>query len=179
MPNYVRAYLPGGSFFFTVVTHQRKRVFSDDVTVDILRKVVQEVRQRLPFAVDAWVVLPNHMHAVWTLPEGDADFSKRWGLIKATFTKRVVAAALVGAGVPLFPLWQPRFWEHRIRDERDFAAHIDYVYINPVKHGLVTSVADWPWSSFHRDVKRGLYAANWGSEINVDPSRQYGEPHDS
>ncbi len=176
MPNYVRAYLPGGSFFFTAVTHQRKRVFSDDATVDILRNLVQEVRQRLPFSVDAWVVLPNHIHAVWTLPVGDADFSKRWGLIKATFTKRATTAGLVEAGVPI---WQSRFWEHRIRDERDFAAHIDYVYINPVKHGLVSSVADWPWSSFHRDVARGLYPGNWGSHIEVDESRPYGEPIDS
>jgi putative transposase len=179
MPNYVRAYLPGGSFFFTVVTQQRRHVFSDDSTVDVLRNVVQEVRQRLPFTVDAWVVLPNHIHAVWTLPEGDADFSKRWGLIKATFTKRVVAAGLVDAGVPPFSLWQPRFWEHRIRDEGDFAASIAYAYINPVRHGLVESVADWPWSSFHRDVQRRMYPANWGSEINVDQSRQYGEPNDS
>ena len=175
MPNYVRAYLPGGSFFFTVVTHQRRCVFSDDATADVLRNVVQEVRQRLPLTVDAWVVLPNHIHAVWTLPEGDADFSKRWGLIKAKFTKRVVAAGLIQANVPI---WQPRLWEHRIRDERDFAAHIGYVYINPVRHGLVANVADWPWSSFHRDVQRGLYPANWGSEINVDHSRQYGEPTD-
>ena len=176
MPNYVRTWLPGGLFFFTVVTHQRRRVFSADATVNVLRNVVQEVRQRLPFTIDAWVVLPNHIHAMWTLPEGDADFSKRWGLIKATFTKRVVAAGLADAGVPI---WQPRFWEHRIRDERDFATHIDYVYINPVKHGLVANVADWPWSSFHRDVQRGLYPANWGSEINIDPSLQYGEPTDS
>ncbi len=179
MPNYVRAYLPGGSFFFTVVTHQRKRVFSNDAAVDVLRKVIQDVRQRLPFTVDAWVVLPNHMHAVWTLPAGDADFSKRWGLIKAGFTKRVVAAGMVDAVVPFPPLWQPRFWEHRIRDERDFAAHIDYVYINPVKHGLVANVADWPWSSFHRDVQSGLYPTNWGSGVAVDELREYGEPNDS
>ena len=176
MPNYLRAYLPGGSFFFTVVTHQRRRVFSNDATVDVLRNTVQDVRQRLPFTVDAWVVLPNHIHAIWTLPEGDADFSKRWGLIKATFTKRAIAAGFVDAGTPI---WQPRFWEHRIRDERDFAAHIAYVYVNPVKHRLVSSVVEWPWSSFHRDVQRGLYPAKWGSEIKVDESRQYGEPSDS
>lgn len=115
MPNYVRADLPGGSFFFTLVTHPSRRVFSDDATVNVLRNVVQEVRQRLPFTVEAWVVLPDHIHAVWTLPEGDADFSKRWRLIKAAFAKRVVAAGLIDAGVPI---WQPIFWEHRIRDKR-------------------------------------------------------------
>lgn len=175
MPNYVRAYLPGGSFLFTVVTHQRRRLFSNEAAVDVIRDVVQEVRKGLPFTVDAWVLLPNHIHAVWTLPEGDTNFSKRWGLIKATFTKRAVAVGMVTTGEPI---WQPRFWEHRIRDERDFAAHIEYVYINPVKHGLAASVVDWPWSSFHRDVKRGLFPANWGSGIDVDESRQYGEPTD-
>ena len=175
MPNYVRTYLPGGSFFFTVVTHQRKSVFVNDATIDLLRNVVRDVRQQLPFTVDAWVVLPNHIHAVWTLPEGDTDFSKRWGLIKATYTKRMNAAGLMDSGVPV---WQQRFWEHCIRDDKDFAAHIDYVYINPVKHGLASRVADWPWSSFHRDVQRGLYPANWGSDVAVDESHQYGEPND-
>ena len=138
--------------------------------------MVQEVRQSLPFTVDAWVVLRNHIHAVWTLPEGDTDFCKRWGLIKATFTKRAVAAGLTDSGVPP---WQPRFWEPHIRDERDFTVHIDYAYINPVNYGLVTSVADWPWSSCHRHVQHGLYPANWGARIDFDESRQYGEPHNS
>ena len=176
MPNYVRTYLPGGSFFFTVVTHQRKRVFVNDATVDHLRNVVRDVRLQLPFTVDAWVVLPNHIHAVWTLPEGDADFSRRWGVVKATYTKRMNAAGLMDSGVPV---WQQRFWEHRIRDDKDFAANIDYVYINPVEHGLVSRASDWPWSSFHRDVQRGLYPANWGGDVAVDESYQYGEPNDS
>ena len=96
--------------------------------------------------------------------------------IASVRTNGATTAGLVKAGVPI---WQSRFWEHRIRDERDFAEHIDYVYINRVKHGLVSSVADWPWSSFHRDVVRGLYPGNWGSDIDVDESRQYGEPSDS
>jgi putative transposase len=167
MPNYVRSYLHGGSYFFTVVTHERKPIFDNGCAVGLLRDVVREVRAQMPFTIDAWVVLPNHLHAVWTMPSEDADFSKRWGLIKAGFSKR---AGIEGA------VWQPRFWEHRIRDDRDFETHINYTYINPVKHGYVESVIDWPWSSFHRDVKRGLYPANWGSNIRVSESQDYGEP---
>ena len=128
-----------------------------------------------PFTIDAWVVLPDHLHAVWTLPEGDADFSLRWTLIKRGFSallpdgeRRCESRAAKGErGV-----WQRRFWEHAFRDARDYAAHVDYVHFNPVKHGCVTNAGDWPFSTFRRAVARGVYPAAWGG---VDVTGEFGE----
>jgi REP-associated tyrosine transposase len=135
--------------------------------IDALRDAVRTVRDRRPFHIDAWVVLPEHMHAVWTLPIDDADYSGRWKAIKIAFSKMLpktefrspVRAAKGERGV-----WQRRYWEHTIRDERDYAAHVDYVHINPVKHGLVACVRDWPHSSFHRCVAQGVYAPDWAGQ---------------
>lgn len=129
----------------------------------------------MPFSIDAWVVLPEHMHAIWTLPADDFDFSTRWGRIKVGFTRHYdgahMSAPRQNAG-----LWQPRFWEHLIRDEADLTTHMDYVHYNPVKHGYVTRVIDWPYSSFHRCVHRGIYAADWGDkEPAWSPDRTFGE----
>lgn len=161
MPNYHRARVPGASYFFTVVTAKRRPLLSAPHAIRALRQSVASVREVLPFTIDAWVVLPEHMHAIWTLPEGDADFSRRWGRIKAGFTQRCglshCAMALHDAGI-----WQPRFWEHLIRDTRDFATHMDYLHYNPVKHGHVQRVVNWPYSSFHRCVRRGIYCPDWG-----------------
>ena len=129
-----------------------------------LRDAVRRVRARAPFQIDAWIVLPDHMHCVWTMPENDADFPGRWRAIKKEFSKAV------GIGEPRSPatirrgergIWQRRYWEHTIRDERDFAAHMDYIHFNPVKHGFVEHPAEWPHSSFRRCVARGLYPAGW------------------
>jgi putative transposase len=129
----------------------------------------------MPFRIDAWVVLPDHMHAIWTLPGKDLDYSKRWGRIKADFSRHCglphTSVARRDAG-----LWQPRFWEHLLRDEADFAAHMDYTHYNPVKHGYVRRVIDWPYSSFHQGVRRGIYVADWGSsEPDCPQSSVFGE----
>jgi putative transposase len=155
----------GGTYFFTVtLADRRSRVLVD--YVDVLRAVLRRVRAARPFEIVAMVVLPEHLHAVWTLPEGDADYSGRWRAIKAGFTHE-----LVGRGVPLarngkgeYDLWQRRFWEHTVRDETDWARHVDTIHFNPVKHGWVEQVKDWPWSSFHQYVRRGWVAEDWGGD---------------
>jgi putative transposase len=146
MPRYIRAQQPGGTFFFTVVTHGRRKLFYEINNRRTLKKVIMEVQATHPFTVDAWVLLPEHLHCIWTLPEGDTDFSKRWGLIKARFSKEL-------KGHRTTPVWQNRFWEHLIRDDLDLHRHLDYIHYNPVKHGLVASPGDWPASTFHRFVE--------------------------
>lgn len=170
MPNYRRAFVPGGTWFFTVNLLERKNNDLLIREVDLLRETVRAVRQRHPFHIDAWVVLPEHMHAVWTLPPGDTDFSKRWRLIKSSFSRALpkteyrsnVRKASGERGI-----WQRHFWEHLIRDEKDFERHVDYVHVNPVKHGLVTQVSQWPYSSFHRYVEKGVYPENWCGDFAV------------
>lgn len=175
MPNYRRARTPGATYFFTVVTAQRRPLLATAEAVANLRQSVVEVRRQLPFSIDAWVVLPDHMHAIWTLPVGDSDFSTRWGSIKAGFTRRCGKAHRSTPGHSA-GLWQPRFWEHLIRGEADFAAHMDYTHYNPVKHGYVGRVIDWPYSSFHRCVQRGIYDADWGGDGLRSPTdRAFGE----
>jgi len=163
MTNYRRNRVPGGTYFFTVNLLDRK---SDLLVQHIqhLRDTVRHVRAQAPFHIDAWVVLPEHMHCIWTLPDGDTDFSSRWKTIKAAFSKDLPAGELrsvsrVGKGER--GIWQRRFWEHTIRDDRDYAAHVDYVHFNPVKHGFVSELRDWPYSSLHRHVALGIYPAQW------------------
>ena len=164
MPDYRRAWHPGGTYFFTVNLLQRQ---GNDLLirhVGLLREAVKSVRQRHPFIIHGWVVLPDHLHCVIELPANDADFATRWRLIKIEFSKTLpkterrsnVRVARGERGI-----WQRRYWEHLIRDEADFSAHMDYVHINPLKHGLVRRVDDWPYSTFHRLVERGVYPAVW------------------
>jgi putative transposase len=130
--------------------------------IDTLRIAFRETRQNHPFTM---VVLPDHLHVVWTMPEGDADFATRWRLIKTGFSLRLADGERISdsrAAKGERGIWQRRYWEHTIRDERDFAHHVDYIHINPVKHGLVTRVQDWPYSSFHRMVKLGIYPEDCG-----------------
>lgn len=164
MPNYRRAWHPGGTYFFTVNLLQRH---SNDLLIqkiDTLRRVVQSVKQRHPFIIHAWVVLPNHLHCVIELPTGDSDFPLRWRLIKLEFSKQMPYTER-RSGVRLKRgergIWQRRYWEHLIRDDADYRAHIDYVHINPLKHGLVSRVRDWPYSTFHRLVQQGIYPHDW------------------
>jgi len=127
----------------------------------------RKVRAQKPFHIDAWVVLPDHMHCGWTLPEDDTDFSARWQAIKAGFSRCVaIGEQRSDSRVERHErgIWQRRFWEHTIRDDRDYVAHLDYVHFNPVKHGLVTQVGAWPHSSFHLCVAKGLYPAAWNRE---------------
>lgn len=174
MPNYRRAHIPGATCFFTVVTARRRRILAAPTAIRALRESIAETRRAMPFVIDAWVVLPDHMHAIWTLSAADADYSRRWGRIKAGFTRRCDLPCRTPskrhAGI-----WQPRFWEHVIRDEHDWMAHMDYLHYNPVKHGLVERVVDWPYSSFHRCVKRGWYAADWGASEPFAPAGKFGE----
>ena len=171
MANYRRARTPGGSYFFTVVTYRRQPLLIQPESRRILREIVREVRRQYPFIIDAWVLLPEHMHCIWTLPPGDIDYSKRWGLIKAGFSKqasemfkRVEWISPSKARHRESTLWQRRFWEHQIRDQSDFNRHVDYIHWNPVKHGHVARVIDWPYSTFHRDVQAGIYPKDWGGE---------------
>jgi len=133
-------------------------------------------RERHPFRIDALVVLPDHIHAIWTLPPGDADFSTRWRLIKIEFSKAIPRTERLNKARRARGergIWQRRFWEHLIRNEEDYRCHVDYCYINPVKHGLVRRVCDWPFSSFHRDVAAGLFPQDWAGDF--DPAGEFGE----
>ena len=123
--------------------------------IDSLRSATSTVKRAKPFTINAWVILPEHMHCIWTLPDGDSDFSARWRDIKKTFSR----------SIDMRYIWQPRFWEHTIRNEEDYRRHVDYIYINPLKHGYVGKVSDWPYSTFHRDVAQGLYPVDWAGEI--------------
>ena len=173
MSHYRRCYVPGGSFFFTVVTDRRAPILGTDLARDLLRAAFRDCFDRWPpFRVDAMVMLDNHLHAIWTLPPDDADYSKRWGAIKKHYTQSWLA--LGGSEKPLTAsrirhrrrgVWQPRFWEHALRDERDYARHFDYIHYNPVKHGLVECPRDWPYSTFHHWVKQGVYDPQWGCGI--------------
>jgi putative transposase len=169
MPTYRRARIPGGTYFFTVVTAGRRSVLCHDAVRVALRDAIVEIRRTLPFVVEGWVLLPDHIHCVWTLPAGDTDFSRRWGLIKARVTQHITCSApgisrSPAAFAPARPgLWQRRFWEHLIRDEADLEVHLDYLHYNPVKHGYVAAPHQWPWSSLHRLVAQGLYPEGWGS----------------
>jgi len=122
--------------------------------IDALRSATAQVKRRKPFLINGWVVLPEHMHCIWTLPESDSDYSGRWRDIKKQFTRTLQTKGI----------WQPRFWEHTLRNEEDYRRHMDYIYINPVKHGWVKRVQDWPYSTFHRDVQNGLYPLDWAGD---------------
>ena len=158
MPNYVRPKSPGASIFFTVALADRG---SDLLVREVgrLREAVEATRAARPFGIDAWVVLPDHLHCVWTLPEGDADFSTRWGAIKGRFSRGLGAGRIRSSHAARWEkaVWQRRFWEHHIRGETDFVAHVRYCLANPVKHGFVERPEDWPYSSIHRDIRLGRY----------------------
>ncbi|UZR30413.1 REP-associated tyrosine transposase [Methylococcus mesophilus] len=169
MPNYIRAYVPGGSYFFTVALLERHRRLLTE-HIDVLREAFRSVRNQRPFRIDAVVILPEHLHCLWTLPPNDADFSIRWRLIKSSFARAMAPGERLSARRQVKQergIWQRRFWEHAIRDQRDFDAHFDYIHYNPVKHGWVRRVADWPHSSFHRWVRLGLYPWDWAATLDV------------
>jgi putative transposase len=176
MTGYRRNFVAGGSFFFTVnLAERRLRLLTGHV--DQLRTAFREVRRRHPFTIDAMVVLPDHLHTVWTMPEGDADFATRWRLIKSAFSRRLPAGERISdsrAAKGERGIWQRRYWKHTIRDESDFVRHIDYIHINPVKHGFVTRVRDWPYSSFHRMARLGVYPVDWAGDV-ADEGAHFGE----
>jgi putative transposase len=169
MPDYRRTYHPGGFYFFTVTLLQRSRNELLTRHIDLLRQSVVKVRSEHPFTIHAWIVLPDHLHCILEFPSGDANYTLRWRLIKAYFAKNVPAAEFrseVRRRRGERGIWQRRFWEHLIRDEADYRAHMDYVHFNPVKHGLVERVQDWPYSTFHRWVERGVYPVDWGGDYS-------------
>jgi putative transposase len=168
MSRYRRS-VTGSTYFFTVVVHRRRPIFYNPAIRSSLAQAIRFVRETRPFVIDAWILLPDHLHCIWTLPEGDVDYSTRWSMIK-----RYVSS---GDGRRLHDsrlstpsrtkrrestIWQRRFWEHQIRDENDFERHMDYLHFNPVKHGYVEQVRDWPHSTFHRYVREETYPVDWG-----------------
>jgi putative transposase len=170
MPNYHRNRVLGGTYFFTVNLHDRKSTLLIDHIAE-LREAVRAVRRQHPFHIDGWVVLPEHMHTIWTLPPDDDCYSQRWQAIKKAFSKtipKIESRSLVQIRRHERGIWQRRFWEHTIRDEADYAAHMDYLHYNPVKHGWAKSVREWPFSSFHNLVKTGVYSVDWGG-VAIEP----------
>lgn len=167
---YRRILEPGASYFFTLVTHERRPIFANDANVLQWHNAVAKLQRKRPFVVEAEVILPDHLHMLWSLPRGDADFATRIRLIKTYFTKSL------GLGDDAKPthasraskgerdVWQRRYWEHLIRDENDWQVRLDYIHYNPVKHGLVARPADWPHSTFHVWIERGVYDPRWGSD---------------
>lgn len=192
MSRYRRNYLEGGTYFFTVVTYQRQRIFYAE-TVAILRQGFRKCISEKPFTIDAFVILPDHIHCIWTLPPHDHDYSSRWKDLKCYFTKEyqrtVCNRASKDCKEPERPpdlphsmtkkgekgIWQRRFWEHTIRDEEDYRMHMDYVHYNPEKHGLVHTVVEWPYSSFHRLASGGVYPLSWAGRTDGFPENIGGE----
>ncbi|MEJ2170563.1 MAG: transposase [Desulfobacterales bacterium] len=180
---YRRAKIKGGTYFFTVVTFKRLKIFSDPGNVALLRCAINKVMQKHPFKIDAFVLLPDHLHCIWTLPQLDSDFSTRWRLIKSYFSRDfdqgnvgwVEARNPTNETYPTSrqkkkekPIWQRRFWEHVIRNQQDLNRHIEYIHYNPVKHGLVRAPSNWAYSSFKRYVDKGIYDIKWSSDVKVE-----------
>jgi putative transposase len=175
--DYRRNLQPGGTFFFTAVAYRRQPLFGEPAAFALLQDVLREVKAQRPFRMEAWVVLPDHLHMMWTLPPGDANFSQRWSKIKGLFTHRWLVAGGREAGVTRGKrrdarrgIWQPKFIEHTIRNEDDWIAHVEYIHYNPVKHGYVAHPKAWFRSSFAEYARRGLYPANWCCGPGADGS---------
>ena len=175
MPEYRRVKLEGGTYFITLVTYQRKNLFANKGAITLFQKSIDHVKSYRPFFLEAYCILPDHIHFILSLPEKDNNFSVRISQIKRRFSKQYVKN--VGIVYPgneslqnrrELPIWQRRFWEHLIRDENDLERHIDYIHYNPVKHGLVNRVQDWKYSSFLDFVERGYYDLSWGEDNLID-----------
>jgi len=171
MRTYTRARIEGGCYFFTVNLAQRS---GNDLLVERvadLREAFRRTRADYPFVMDGIVVMPDHLHCIWRLPEGDDDFPMRWRPIKSHFSRALAKVEQVSASRVRKNergIWQRRYWEHVIRDEHDHRVHMDYLHFNPVRHGHVAAVKDWPHSSFHRCVREGTYAPDWGTAYSDD-----------
>lgn len=169
---YRRNFLPGGTYFFTVTLSDRRSSLLVE-NIDALRAAFRTARTERPFDIEAVVILRDHLHAIMNLPVDDSDFAGRWRRIKGHFSRALLRA---GADIGRHANGQRRYWEHTIRDEDDFARHVDYVHFNPVKHGYVRRVGDWPHSSFHRYVRTGLLPEDWAGEVGRDTGGAFGEP---
>ena len=176
MANYRRNLISGGTYFFTVnLADRRRALLTEHVTS--LRAAFRSIRSRHPFTLEAAVILPDHLHAIWSLHEGDADFSTRWRLIKSAFSRGLPHSEAISASRSAKGergIWQRRYWEHTIRDDDDFVRHLDYIHFNPVKHGHATRVHEWPYSSFHRWVRLGAYPEDWAGDAG-NHSSGFGE----
>jgi putative transposase len=161
MPNYLRFY-SGNTWFFTVVTNRRVTLLTTDAARPVLRQAISECKKLYPFSIEAWVLLPEHLHCIWDLPESDLNYSRRWAIIKRKFTQ-----GLTATNYRRPPYCQDRFWAHLITDERDFENHMNYIHYNPVKHGLVERARDWPWTSLQRLMEVGKYPSDWGEYVEI------------
>ncbi len=175
MPEYRRIYQPGGTYFFTLVTYNRKSIFRSKSARDLLHFTWVDVQSRHKFEAIAVCLLPDHIHAIWKLPEGDSDYPMRWKEIKRLFTREYLRQ--IGPGEARnesrqiqgeAAIWQRRYWTHVLFDQDDLNNHIDYIHINPLKHGLVNQVSDWEFSSFHRYVKDEIYPPDWGGKVDLN-----------
>jgi len=177
MTTYRRLFIPGGTYFFTVALADRSSSLLTE-RIDDLRAAYRYAHDRHPFETVAMVVLPEHIHCIWTLPEDDADYPTRWRLLKTAFSRRIPALeprsnsrqAKHERGI-----WQRRYWEHAVRDEEDLLRHVDYIHFNPVKHGYVGRVGDWPYSTFPRFVARGWFPEDWGGDAPNGAGEEFGE----
>jgi putative transposase len=182
MAIYRRALIQGATYFFTVNTYQRQAVLTRPLFYQALKQSIATVKQAHPFTIEAFVLLPDHLHCLWKLPPQDTDYAKRWNIIKRLVsqkTRHLLTPPVNSSRLKRreLALWQRRFWEHQIRDERDFEKHVEYIHWNPVKHRYVETVADWPYSSFHHFVRRGIYPKDWaGTAIHEEKEAHYGEP---
>jgi putative transposase len=183
MPEYKRIKVAGGTYFFTVNSYDSQPLLTLDIVRKGLRSAIIKIRETLPFKIDAWVLLPDHMHAILTLPPGDDNFAARWAMIKQYTSK--ACRHIFEYDQKLnesrhlrkeLSLWQRRFWEHLIRDDDDYEKHFDYIHWNPAKHGYVTRVVDWPYSTFHRYVAKEIYPPDWGGcNAKVFKGLKFGE----
>jgi putative transposase len=176
---YRRIYVKGGTYFFTVVTYQRVKLFTNQINMELLNDAFDYVHNRHPFNIIAQVILPDHIHTIWELPEGDSDYPTRWYLCKSYFSRNFnrlsSKPASFRASKGERTVWQRRYWEHTIKNDKDLDNHIDYIHFNPVHHGLVEMPAEWIYSSFDRFVQEGRYDADWTIELDEDNLKTAGE----
>jgi len=170
MPNYRRDQTPGATWFFTVVAFQRRPIFCNRKFRNSLKRAILRTQENHPFKINAWALLPDHLHCIWTLPVDDPDFSTRWKLIKQYVSRDCQSEYQLQVSLPAAKrkrressIWQRRFWEHRIRSETDYNSHLDYLHFNPVKHGYCDTPSEWRYSSFHRHQAKGIYPINWAA----------------
>ena len=168
MPNYKRPKIAGGTYFITQVTHKREPWLCTETARQAIKQAIKKVKKKYPFTIEAFILLPDHFHCIWTLPPEDADFSMRLRLIKSQVTRHYKQQTEIKQPINESRqkrkeknLWQRRFWEHLIRDERDFQNHCDYIHYNPVKHGLCKTPQEWKYSTIHRFIAQGIYPIDW------------------
>ena len=167
---YRRHRQAGGSYFITINLLNRKSQLLIE-HIDVLRQAFARVKQRHPFQIPAIVVLPEHLHFIMELPAGDDDFATRIMLIKQNFSRHIPKTEVIQVSrykKGERAIWQRRYWEHCIRDERDYEHHIHYIHINPVKHGWVKKASEWPYSSIHRYIAKGIYPKDWACSVELD-----------